>query len=171
MPRHRASVLVDTNTVIEAHRTGSWRALTGGYRVETVEDCVTETQTGYQRRRPEQRIDLVELRQRLAAVHSVEDLQRARLAIAAAGIALDVGEAALWAHTVSRNDDWVLCGPDRASLRCGVRLGFRERLVALEGLLDAIGCRPRGDLREAYRTRWHRQRVADLLLAERNWSG
>ncbi|MCY4563721.1 MAG: hypothetical protein OXE40_04485 [Gammaproteobacteria bacterium] len=85
MPRHRASVLVDTNTVIEAHRTGSWRALTGGYRVETVEDCVTETQTGYQRRRPEQRIDLVELRQRLAAVHSVEDLQRARLAIAAAG--------------------------------------------------------------------------------------
>ena len=46
-------MLVDTNVILEAHRTGSWRALAGGYAVETVEDCVTEPQTGFQRRRPE----------------------------------------------------------------------------------------------------------------------
>jgi len=62
MFRHRGTVLVDTNVILEVHQTGSWRALTGGYTVETVEDCVTETQTGFQRRRPEHRIDQAELR-------------------------------------------------------------------------------------------------------------
>ncbi len=41
-------VLVDTNVIIESHRVGVWKALAGGYRVETVEDRVTETQTGFQ---------------------------------------------------------------------------------------------------------------------------
>ena len=57
MARHRGTVLVDTNVILEAHRAGVWRALAGGYPVETVEECVTETQTGYQRRSPERRID------------------------------------------------------------------------------------------------------------------
>ena len=29
MVRHRGTVLVDTNVILEAHRTGTWRALTG----------------------------------------------------------------------------------------------------------------------------------------------
>ena len=57
MARHAGPVLVDTNAILECFRVGAWRALAGGYGVETVEDCVTETQTGYQRRRPEQQID------------------------------------------------------------------------------------------------------------------
>ena len=57
MARHRGTVLVDTNVILEAHRAGAWRALASGYPVETVEECVTETQTGYQRRSPERRID------------------------------------------------------------------------------------------------------------------
>jgi hypothetical protein len=57
MARHRGPVLVDTNVILECWRINAWRALTGGYGVETVEDCVIETQTGYQRRRPEQQID------------------------------------------------------------------------------------------------------------------
>jgi hypothetical protein len=51
MARHQGPVLVDTNVILESHRIGAWPALTGGYPVETVEDCVTETQTGFQRRR------------------------------------------------------------------------------------------------------------------------
>ena len=43
---HNLMYLMDTNVIIEAHRTDSWRALTGGYRVESVEKCVIETQTG-----------------------------------------------------------------------------------------------------------------------------
>ena len=40
MAKHQGTVLVDTNIILETHRTGSWRALSGGYPVETVEDCV-----------------------------------------------------------------------------------------------------------------------------------
>ena len=40
-------VLVDTMVIIESHRVGAWKALAGGYRVGTVEDCVTETQRGF----------------------------------------------------------------------------------------------------------------------------
>ena len=166
MVRHRGSVLVDTNVILEAHRIGCWRALTGGYRVETVEECVTETQTGYQRRRREQQIDEAELRERLGAVTAVDDRARAGLAVRIGELALDEGEACLWAHALGRGDDWILCGPDRASLRCGVRLGFRERLVSLEALLEDVGHRPRVALRPAYSREWHERVVGELVLAE-----
>ena len=94
---------------------------------------MTETQTGYQRRRSEQQINGAELRASLASVHTVGDPELAKVAVSAPDIALDLGEQYLWAHALARVDAWVLCGPDKASLRFGVRLGFRERLVALEG--------------------------------------
>lgn len=113
MARHRGPVLVDTNVILESHRIGAWAALAGGYTVETVEDCVTETQTGFQRRRPEQQIDAKELRASLAAVHVVEDRELAAVAISAPDIALDLGERSLWAHALTRVDGWILCGQIR----------------------------------------------------------
>lgn len=169
MVRHRGTVLVDTNVIIETHRTASRRALTGGYRVETVEECVTETQTGCQRRRREQQIDEAELRERLEAVATVDDWARAGLAVRMGALALDEGEACLWAHALGRGDDWILCGPDRASLRCGVRLGFRERLVSLEALLEDVGHRARVALRPAYSREWHERAPGELAAAENTW--
>ena len=143
-------MLVDANVIIEAHRTGAWAALAGAYLVETVEDCVTETQTGYQRRMREQWIALGDLRRSLSAVHGVGDGQRAELAVRVGGIALDRGEESLWAHALGRTGTWFLCGPDRASLRVGVRLQARDRLVSMEELLERAGHRPRRALRSAY---------------------
>ena len=71
---HHGPVFVDTNVILGSRRVSSWRALMGGYRVETVEDCVTETQTGFQRRRPEQRAG--ELHAALAVIYSVGDRER-----------------------------------------------------------------------------------------------
>lgn len=88
MARHQGPLLVDTNAILECFRVGSWRALASGYSVETVEDCVTETQTGFQRRRAELQIDGVELRTSLKAVHAVEDAERAIVAVRAPDIAL-----------------------------------------------------------------------------------
>ena len=127
MARHHGPVLVDTNAILECFRVGSWRALAGGYRVETVEDCVIETQTGFQRRRAEMQIDAAQLRASLKAVHAVEDAERAVVAVRAPDIALDVGERSLWAHALTRSDAWVLCGPDKASMRFGVRLGLQGK--------------------------------------------
>jgi hypothetical protein len=166
MARHRGPVLVDTNAILESFRVGAWRALSSGYAVETVEDCVTETQTGYQRRRPEQQIDAGMLRNSLTAVHDVGDRERAAVAVQASDIALDIGEQSLWGHALTRSDSWILCGPDTASLRFGVRLGFRQRLVALEWLLEAVGHRPRVSLRLPYTTKWLETKLAELFLSE-----
>jgi hypothetical protein len=165
MARHRGPVLLDSNAILESFRVGSWRALSGGYAVETVEDCIIETQTGFQRRSPETQIDEAELRKAIKAVHPVNDAQRAVVAVRAPDIALDVGERSLWAHALTRNDAWVLCGPDKASLRFGVRLGFRDRLVALEGLLADAGHNAAG-LREAYTSKWLARVLNDMVLSE-----
>src|SRR5262244_3740710 len=113
MARHSGPVLVDTNVILECWRIGAWKALTGGYGVETVEDCVIETQTGYQRRRAEQQIERAALQASLVAVHKVADAERAAAFVRDPLFSyLDVGEQSLWAHTLTRTDAWVLCGPD-----------------------------------------------------------
>jgi hypothetical protein len=167
MARHQGVVLVDTNVVIECWRTSSWKALAGGYSVETVEMCEMETLTGMQRRRPEEQIDPRVLRASLKAVHPVRDADRVRAILADDQVRfLDAGELMLWAHALTRNDAWILCGPDKASLRVGIRLGFRERLVSLERLLADVGFKAKTALRENYSQRWLDQALAQLNQLE-----
>ena len=166
MVRHQGPVLVDTNVIVECWRTNGWRALSSGYQIETVEDVVTETQTGFQRRRREERIDPVVLKESLANIHRPGDSEFAKLAVQVPDIVLDPGERALWAHAPTRADNWILCGPDRASLRMGVRLGFRERLFALEDLLDALGFKPRVPLRDNYTAAWLAQALSEIVVLE-----
>ena len=166
MARHRGPILVDTNVILECWRLGAWRALTGGYRVETVEDCVIETQTGFQRRRKEQQIDNAALRASLAAVQQVGDLERPSAVVRDRMFSfLDLGEQSLWAHALNRTDDWLFCGPDKASLRFGVRVGLRERLVALEGLLQDVGHKASG-LRPAYTSGWLAKTLGEIAILE-----
>ena len=164
--RPGAVVLVDANVVIEAYRTETWAALAGAYGVETVEDCVTETQTGYENRPREQWIEVADLRESLADVHEVTDLERAELAVRIGGIALDRGEESLWAHALGREGIWFLSGPDRASLRTGVRLGLRERLVSVEELVQVTGHRIRTELHKAYTKKWMRDVMSEIVIDE-----
>jgi hypothetical protein len=168
MARHRGPVLVDTNVILECWRVGAWKALTGGYAVETVEECVIETQTGLQRRRSEQRIDQAMLVASLKEVRKVTDAERAAAVVRDNLYAfLDPGEASLWAHALTRTDAWVLCGPDTASMRFGVRQGLRERLVALETLLLDVGFRSATALRTNYTTAWLNKTLGELVTLER----
>lgn len=159
-------VLVDTNVIVECHRTNTWGALSGGYRVQTTETCVCETQTGFQNLTWEQYIDPDQLRQSLDAVHTVSDREYATLELTDPDLpALDDGERSLWAHVLSRADDgWLFCGPDIASLRCGVKLGYQEQLTALEDLLANVGYRSTARLRRQYRSKWHRRKTTVLAL-------
>lgn len=167
MARHFGPVLVDTNVIIECWRVGSWKALTSGYAVETVAMCFMETQTGFQRRRPEAQIDSAILTDTIRKVHVVADADHAEALTRDPLIAfLDEGERALWAHAVSREGAWVLCGPDKASLRIGIRLGLKDRLVSLERLLGDVGFRPRIDLKLPYGQKWLEQTLAQLALLE-----
>ena len=168
MARHDGPVLADTNVILECWRVSAWKALASGYRVETVEDCVIETQTGLQRRRAAQQIDAAQLRASLAAIHPVGDRELAAAAVRDPLFSsLDIGERSLWAHALTRGDAWVLCGPDKASLRLGVRLGLRDRLVALETLLSDVGFWPKEALRTNYTSKWHAEALNQMAILEK----
>lgn len=160
---YKGSVLVDTNTILEGHRTGCWRALAGGYRLETVEECVTETQTGAQNRPAADRIDEALLRSSLGAVHDVTPLELARVALME-GPHLDPGELALWAHALSRKESFVLCGPDRASMKFGMMHGRRDSLVSLEKLLKDIGEQPPAGMKSHFEEDWLRRLAVKIML-------
>jgi hypothetical protein len=167
MARHRGPILVDTMIIFECWRVNAWNAFAGGYAVETVEDCVIETQTGFQRRRVEQRIDQAALMETLQAVNKVSDADTAAILLRDPLAAnLDLGERSLWAHALTRTDAWVLCGPDKASLRFGVRVGLRDRLVALEGLFQDAGQKAATPLKENYTSKWLNKTLGEMVIAE-----
>lgn len=167
MARHFGPVLVDTNAIIECWRVGAWKALAGGYAVETVATCFIETQTGFQWRRPERNIDREVLSATIKMVHPVSDLEMAAALTREPEIGfLDDGERALWAHALGRQDGWVLCGPDKASLRIGIRLGLKSRLISLERLLSDAGFRPKIALERQNTQKWLEQALAQLAQLE-----
>ena len=164
MARHQGAVLVDANVIIEAHRTRTWPALVGGYQLVTVEAVVEETQTGFQLRNSEEQIDLDKLRRSLDAIHAPSDRDHLAFTTTYWDAYLDNGEESLWTHALERTDDWILCGPDKASLRLGCRLGFRVRLVSMERLLRDVGTKAVQNLRDQYTQSWHERFLTTIVL-------
>ncbi|WP_408914495.1 hypothetical protein [Brucella pseudogrignonensis] len=154
-------VLVDAVAIIEAHKLNIWRSLAAAFHFETVEQCIMETQTGWQRRKPEEQIDEKTLRGQLRGVHSVSDDDLA-LVIASGGIGLDSGEKALWAHAMRREDAWVLCGPDWASMKFGYDTQNRERLITFEQLTSRI--RLNVTLRPHFTQAWLDKKISNHAL-------
>ena len=165
MTRCPGRVAVDTNVIIEAHRVGVWHALTGNYRVETVAECRQEALTNPARQAAIQ-VEAAALDAARIAVHAVSRRQRTVLKLTVSDDDLHPGERALWAHLLSAGGKWLMCGPDKASMRCGMRLGFADRIVSLQRLLDDIGCRPEARLYPQYTAKWQRRILADFALEE-----
>lgn len=147
VPLRKTIVLVDTNVIIEAVRTGTWNALTGSVRVETVEECRDEARRGDSTRPAYVPVSDADLA-RLHAVHPVSKQERAAYLLAdpeAAG--MDPGEQDLSAHAYQRakagDQAWVLCSSDKASIRAAVRIKIADQLRSLEAACDAVGARPK----------------------------
>ena len=155
-------VLVDTNVVIESHTTGCWAALTGGYKIETVDRCVVEAMTGthnWNGTKPSE----TQLRGSFHKIHPVTQAELAQVKLNG-GAGLDPGEQELWAHALAREDAWILCGPDRASMRFGYEQGQRNRLISLGALLQGLGHKPKGRLRPHFEQNWLDEVVRKLIL-------
>jgi hypothetical protein len=136
---HEQVILVDTNIVIEAVRIGCWSAVTAHYRIETVAKCCEEARTGDRRRAGYVQVTEEDLQTRLT-VHRVSDTDLAHLALRdAESFRLDEGERHLWAHALQRDDEWFACCCDHAAVNAAVRLGWQDRLVALEELANHAG--------------------------------
>lgn len=149
------TVLVDTNVIIEAVRTGCWAALTGRLRVETVDTCRDEARAGNSARPGYVHVGLEHLA-RLHRVHPVSPVHRAAFALAYEGAdGMDDGERDLFAHAHGRDDEaWVLCSPDKASIRAAVSLDWGDRLRSLGSLAALAGARPKLRMKAHFEEAW-----------------
>jgi len=155
-------VLVDTNVIIEGHSRSCWNALAGVYRLQTVEPCIVEAMTGnhdWHGTKPPEGA----LRTSFDAIHAVPRVELAEVALKG-GAGLDPGEQALWAHALAREEAWILCGPDRASMRFGYEQGQRERLVSMGGLLRAINYTAKASLRAHFEQAWLDDVIRKMVL-------
>lgn len=160
MASARQIVLVDNCAISACADAGGWKALVHRYQVETVEEVASEAGTGYQHR---EIIDPEEFRAEVM-IHPVTRAERLERQAEHAGLGvLDDGERDLWIHALGRSDGWILCGPDSASMRFGVRAGLSDRLISLEELLEKIGHATRG-LEQHHTKKWLREKITEYTL-------
>jgi hypothetical protein len=128
-----------------------------------VEKCVEEYQTGPKSPVAGSPVKAAVFRAMFAAVHPVTDQQLAAFALLP-GPPIDAGERALWAQAMGRGDDWLICGPDRASMRWGYENGYRERLTSLGRLLSDIGTKPATPLKRHHEQAWLDDVMRKLMM-------
>lgn len=158
-------VLVDTNVIIEAHRTGCWKALADAFALHTVDKVIEETQTGFQNRKPEQQIDLKSLLATLAHVERVTDEDRAGFNMRHGHPSLDPGERDLLIYAERSSETaWLLNSPDMAAVKFAGGVGWLDRLVSLEAMTGRIRFRHPERLRDNYTEAWLVQRRTRLRL-------
>jgi len=153
MPRR---LLVDTNVLIEAVRTGCWRPITGQLALETVEACRREAVAGSESSiRGYVRVSEDDLA-RLRTVHRVDAVMRASFKLAYEDAdALDVGEHDLFALAhANAEDEWALISPDKAAIRAAMALGIGDGMVSLEDLVGRVGARPKPALKTQFTSQW-----------------
>ncbi len=129
----KRTLFVDTNIIIEAHRTTCWSSLLARYEIHLVEEVFNEALNGRKLRDGYVHVD----RETLIAdtyVHAVTTMQLSTaLAACAALVNLDKGERDLLAFVHSCSEDaWFLSTADRAAVKVAFTLGLRHRLLSLE---------------------------------------
>ena len=158
-------VLVDTNVILEAHRTGCWKPLAAYFSLHTVAKVVEETQTGYQNRSPEELIDEGTLRGQLVHVENISETQRVQVNMTHGHPSLDDGERDLIIYAETFDSQvWLLNSPDMAAVRFCHKQGWLQRLVSLGAMTSHIKTHLREDLRINYTEGWLSVKRTDLLL-------
>ena len=158
-------VLVDTNVILEAHRTGCWAPISQYFDLHTVDKVIEETQTGFQNRSNEQTIDEVALRASFSNIASINNGQRAEFNLAHNHPTLDDGERDLLVYAESLpNTVWFLNSPDMAAVRFVHGRGWIDRLVSLEVMASHLKARLGEDLRGNYTERWLSGKRTSLIL-------
>jgi hypothetical protein len=75
----KTRVFVDTNVILEAFRTNTWKAICHNFAIETVEKCIEETLTGNQLNPRYTPVDRKTIIDGLAARHQVTKHDIAKL--------------------------------------------------------------------------------------------
>jgi len=142
--RKKPTVYVDTNVIIEATRTGCWKALLDRFDVHTVQEVRAETQ-----RKPADGSAYVAIDQALldqkVTVHEVTAAQRVAATLRLHLLSqLDAGERDLLACLASQSPGaLLLTTADAAAVKAACGLKLQDRLCSLEELAKQCGLSPK----------------------------
>jgi len=142
-------LLVDTNIVIEAVRTGCWNAITGQREVVTVEECAAELRRG----NPSQRNYVVVTDAQIgrATIRALEPAAAAEFRLRYPNAdGLDAGERDLLALAATLTEVFEVCCADKAALVAANALEWLGRVVSLEAVAKSIGARPNPELKRQF---------------------
>jgi hypothetical protein len=142
MPKIR--VFADTNVILEAFRTGCWRAISHHFAVETVEKCVEETLTGNPADPRHIAVTPADLNTGLAGQHPVTRKEIATLVLSQPSCStLDDGEqhlfAWLFANKLLPSQVILVTTADKAALVAAHELGWLDSMTSLEDLARKAG--------------------------------
>lgn len=158
-------VLVDTNVIIEAHRTGCWTPIAHYFNLHTVSKVIEETQTGHQNRSEESHIDEANLRSSFSVIMDVTETERVSFNMLHDHPALDDGEKDLLIYAESLSTPvWLLNSPDMAAVRFSHQQGWTDRLVSLESMSSHLKARLKEDLHWNYTEGWLSEKKTKLHL-------
>lgn len=141
-------LLVDTNIVIEAVRTGVWNAVTGARQVASVPEVADELGRGEGAGMP----GYVRVTPAMVARMRIEPLTPLeaaafRLAYPQAD-GMDPGERDLMALAYARRAEVLqICLADKAAVVAAHRTGMLDNVVSLEWVANSVGGRPAPPLR------------------------
>lgn len=164
MSERKETVYMDANVIIEAHRSGCWKGLSGRFLLATVESIRDEVFTGNPSQSGYVEVDRNDFDERVT-VYAVDRVTQARFRLAHPDATdLDLGERDLLAylHTAGKQDAWLLTTADRAAVKVACQSGMNDRLVSLEEMAGRCGASPR--LREHYRSVWLSRVRTDFLF-------
>jgi hypothetical protein len=146
----KRTVFVDTNIIIEAHRTGCWRDISSRCDIHIVKSVYEEALSGRKTRAGYIEVNQTEL-QHSVTIHEVTNKQIAD-AIGACPelVNVDKGERDLlsFLHTYPE-EIWFLTTADKAAVKAAYALGLRERFISLEKLAGVTTIPLRGGYTEA----------------------
>ena len=133
MIKRGGKVYLDTNAIVESHRTRCWKALAHEFDLHTVAFCKREALAGKKGRPGYVEVDEETLREKIT-VHDVAQRDVVRFSLKIDGQVFDVdgGERELLAHALLDPDAWFLCGSDNASMHALNFLNLLDRAVSLE---------------------------------------
>ena len=162
-PRSRQIVYVDTNVVIEATRTGCWKALLQTFDIRTVQKVSDEAEKEPMDKDGYVPVDM-DLFKSKVTVEAVKDEDVLMAASTAPSIVnLDAGEKYLLARVATLNPDALfLTTGDKAAVKSACQLQLGNRLISLQELAERCGQKPK--LREWFKKRWLDQVKTEFLL-------
>lgn len=160
------TVLIDTNVILEAHRVSCWQNLSRRYRFHTVSTVMEETQTGYQRRARPLQIDYFQLKESMSEIYQVSAFDLMSCTLSQPEImGLDPGERDLLIYASKAGEDcWLLASPDKAAMRVAHAIGWLDRMISLEELLNTVHLRPSLSLANNYSEKWHTQTCLNIRM-------